>query len=305
MDFARLWEEITLLVDQSLDAFLPAADQEPTLIHEAMRYSVFAGGKRIRPLLLILTTRLFSEKWIRTLPPACALELIHTYSLIHDDLPAMDDDDYRRGKPTAHRVYGEGMAILCGDALLTLAFGLLCGGEDLNNEIYQAYVKEVPPLLKLRITGEIAAACGVKGMIAGQVLDLEAEGQIHEIKKLDQINRLKTGALITAAVRCGALLGEAPTDKTQLLTNFASLVGRGFQVVDDLLDVEGNEQKMGKQKGMDQRRNKATIVSLYGLEQAKVLRDKLFAEAFGLLAPFNGEADALRKLTRFVFYRDY
>ncbi|MEW5922046.1 MAG: polyprenyl synthetase family protein [Bacillota bacterium] len=305
MHFTRLWEEITDLVDRALDSFLPGAEEFPRTIHEAMRYSVFAGGKRIRPLLLILTTKLFSEEWRRSLPVACALELIHTYSLIHDDLPAMDNDDYRRGKPTAHRLFGEAMAILAGDALLTLAFALLCGQEDQNNEYYTAYRREVPPAVKLQIIGEMAGASGVRGMIAGQVLDLEAEGQTVAVEMLNDINARKTGALIVAAVRSGALLGEAPAGEMQLLSDYASLLGRGFQIVDDLLDVEGNEKKMGKQKGMDKKRNKATVVSLYGVAEAKKLRDNLYAEALAELFPFGKKADALRKLTRFVFYRDY
>lgn len=305
MDLIRLWEEITAVVDQALDSFLPGMDEHPSKIHEAMRYSVFAGGKRIRPLLLILTNKLFSDRWAHCLPVACALELIHTYSLIHDDLPAMDDDDYRRGKPTAHRLFGEGLAILSGDALLTLAFALLSGREELDNGFYTSYKLEVAPAVKLQVIGEIAAASGVRGMIAGQVLDLEAEGEIPDMEMLDDINKRKTGALIVAAVRSGALLAAAPANQIQLLSNYASLLGRGFQIVDDLLDVEGNEKKMGKQKGMDIKRNKATIVSLYGTAKAKELRDNLYQEALAELSLFNDKADALRKLTRFVFYRDY
>ncbi len=305
MDFSLLWKEISTTVDQALDAFLPHTDEQLPKIHEAMRYSVFAGGKRIRPLLLVLAHNLFSSRWARCVPVACALELIHTYSLIHDDLPAMDDDDYRRGKLTAHKLYGEAMAILSGDALLTLAFALLSGEERFENEFYLAYKLEVPPEVKLQVIGEIAAAAGVKGMIAGQVLDLEMEGQIPDLATLENINKRKTGSLILAAVQSGARLAGATNAQIQLLGNYASLLGRGFQIVDDLLDVEGNEEKMGKKKGMDIKRNKATIVSLYGLAKAKELRDKLYKDAINALSLFEDDAEALRNLTRFVFYRDY
>lgn len=304
LDVRHHWKEIIDLVEKALDAFLPEAGEYPRKINEAMRYSVFAGGKRIRPLLMIEAAALFTDRWQRALPAASALELIHTYSLIHDDLPAMDDDDFRRGKPTAHRKFGEAEAILSGDALLTLAFSLLCD-DSLKDAYSETYRQEVPPAVKLRVIAELAGAAGVRGMISGQILDMEAEGRIVEMEMLSEINTRKTGALITAALRCGALLGEAPAKGLQQLSKYSLPLGRGFQIVDDLLDLEGDESKMGKQKGMDKKRNKATIVSLCGAAVAKELRDSLYREAISELVVFGEKAIMLQELTRFIFYRDY
>ena len=305
MDTKRTWDEKIKLVDRALNSFLPKAEVYPQTIHEAMRYSVFAGGKRIRPLLMFFAAGLFTERWQSALPAACALELIHTYSLIHDDLPAMDDDDYRRGKPTSHRVFGEATAILAGDGLLTLAFALLSGKEYYKNEFSEAYFKEVTPEISLQVISELAEAAGSLGMIAGQILDLEAEGKTVELAMLDDINTRKTGALISASIRCGALLGKAQPEELRRLTDYAFLLGKGFQVVDDLLDVEGDEYKMGKQTGMDRERQKSTIVSLCGTEAAKKLRDNLYSNAIAELDLFSEKGDELRRLTRFIFYRDY
>ena len=305
MGSINAWQDKIALVDRALDSFLPGAEVYPQKIHEAMRYSVFAGGKRIRPLLMFLAAGLFTERWQRALPAACALELIHTYSLIHDDLPAMDDDDYRRGKPTSHRVFGEATAILAGDALLTMSFALLGGTEQYKNEYSETYQSEVAPEIGLKVISELAEAAGSLGMIAGQILDLEAEGKNVSTEMLDDINNRKTGALIVAALRSGALLGGAPADDLQRLSVYASLLGRGFQVVDDLLDVEGDENKMGKQTGMDRQREKATVVSLCGVAEAKALRDNLYNNAIQELASFGENGDELSRLTRFIFYRDY
>lgn len=304
MDVRQEWDEIIEQVDRALELFLPETGECPRKITEAMRYSVFAGGKRIRPLLMILATAIFNDQWQRAVPAACALELIHTYSLIHDDLPAMDDDDFRRGKPTAHREFGEAVAILSGDALLTLAFSLLSDRslKDIYSEIYR---NEVPPAVKLQVIAELAGAAGGRGMIAGQILDLEGEGRILGMEMMSEINTRKTGALITAALRCGALLAEAPATGLQQLSRFALPLGRGFQIVDDLLDLEGDESRMGKLKGMDQQREKATIVSLCGAAAAKQLRDNLYREAMSELDLFGERAKMMQELTRFIFYRDY
>ena len=305
LSLIHTWEDKIELVDKALDSFLPGIEMYPGKIHEAMRYSVFAGGKRIRPLLMFLACGLFTDRWQRALPAACALEMIHTYSLIHDDLPAMDDDNYRRGKPTSHRVYGEATAILAGDALLTMAFALLSGTEQYKNEYSEAYQSEVGPEIGLKVISELAEAAGSLGMIAGQILDLEGEGKTVSMEMLDDINSRKTGALIVASLRGGALLGEAPAGDLQRLSVYASLLGKGFQVVDDLLDVEGDENKMGKQTGMDRKRKKATVVSLCGVAKAKSQRDNLYNNAMQELSPFGESADELRQLTRFIFYRDY
>lgn len=305
MSLIDTWEEKIKLVDRALDAYLPGAEVYPPKIHEAMRYSVFAGGKRIRPLLMFLSAALFTKGWQRAIPAACALELIHTYSLIHDDLPAMDDDDYRRGKPTSHRVFGEATAILAGDGLLTLAFALLSGAAKSKNEYDEAYQKEVPPEIGLQVVSELAQAAGSLGMVAGQILDLEAEGKAVSMEMLDNINTRKTGALIVASLRSGALLGGAPADDLKRLSAYASLLGKGFQVVDDILDVEGDEAKLGKQTGMDRQRDKSTVVSLCGIAEAKSMRDHLYKDAMVQLASFGENGDDLRRLTRFIFYRDY
>lgn len=305
MNLIHTWEDKIKFVDTALDSYLPETEVYPRKIHEAMRYSVFAGGKRIRPLLTFLATGLFTDRWQRALPAACALELIHTYSLVHDDLPAMDDDDYRRGKPTSHRVFGEATAILAGDALLTLAFALLSGSSISNNEYSKAYQNEVSSDTRLGVIYELAEAAGSMGMVAGQILDLEAEGKTVTMEMLDQINVRKTGALIIASLRSGALLGGARAEDLQRLSAYASLLGKGFQLVDDLLDVEGDENKLGKQTGMDRQRDKSTIVSFCGLAEAKLLRDNLYKDALGELAPFGEKANELSQLTRFIFYRDY
>lgn len=305
MHLSKLLEERKALIDNALRFFLPDKAEYPPSIHRALHYSVFAGGKRIRPILALQAAELFSPNWQRVIPPACALELIHTYSLIHDDLPAMDNDDYRRGCLTSHKVFGEGMAVLAGDALLTLAFEILAGTKDKYGEYDSDCWSNVSPEIKLNITFEIAAAAGVKGMIGGQVVDLESEGKSITKETLEYIEGHKTGALITASVRLGALLSGANGHDLHRLTLYAGLLGSAFQVVDDLLDIEGDEEKMGKAKGADARSQKPTYVSLYGLEGAKKRREELYKLALKELDDFGDKADVLRELTRFILYRNY
>lgn len=305
MDFRVLMQERKTLIDKALDYYLPREEEYPQEIHRAMRYSVFAGGKRIRPLLTLLTAEIFTPNWKRALPAACSLELIHTYSLIHDDLPAMDDDEYRRGRLTSHKVFGEGMAILAGDALLTLAFELLTDNNKGPSEFDSVYWQEVPPQTKLDVIFEIAGAAGVRGMIGGQVVDLASEGKKIDEQTLEYIEVHKTGALFKAAVRTGALLAQADKDSLRRLTVYSSLLGRAFQIVDDLLDVEGSEAKMGKARGADAKKEKATMVSLCGLAEAKSRRDQLYSQSIQELEYYGGKADQLKKITRFLLYRDY
>ena len=231
------------------------------------------------------------------------LELIHTYSLIHDDLPAMDNDDYRRGRLTSHKVFGEALAVLAGDALLTLAFEIMAGMKERYNRYASGYWNDVAAEVKLKIIFEIAAAAGVNGMIGGQVVDLESEGKCISAETLDYIERHKTGALITASVRLGALVSGAGRQDLCSLTKYADLLGRAFQVVDDLLDIEGDEEKMGKAKGMDAKNQKPTCVSLYGLNGAK----RRGALQPGALKELTVLATKLMfyELTRFILYRDY
>ncbi len=300
-----LLEEKKILIDTALRSFLPDETEYPASIHRALHYSVFAGGKRFRPILALLTAELFSQDWQKVIPPACALELIHTYSLIHDDLPAMDNDDYRRGRLTSHKVFGEGLAVLAGDALLTLAFEILAGVKEKCNGYASGYWNDVNAEVKLKLIFEIAAAAGVNGMIGGQVVDLESEGKCITPETLDYIERQKTGALITAAVRLGALVPGAGRQDLYRLTKYAEILGSAFQVVDDLLDIEGDEAKMGKAKGMDAKNQKPTCVSLYGLDGAKKRREELYNLALKELGGFGDKADVLRELTHFILYRDY
>lgn len=305
MIFNSLLEERKKLIDAALGYYLPGEECYPAEIYRAMRYSVFAGGKRFRPLLVLFSAGLFTPDWQRALPAACALELIHTYSLIHDDLPAMDDDDYRRGRLTSHKVFGDALAILAGDALLTLAFEILAGSPEQESEFSRSYWTNVRPEVKLKAIGEVAGAAGVGGMVGGQVMDLASEGKSIDAETLAYIDTHKTGALLVASVRAGALLAGAGAEELARLTVFARLLGRAFQIVDDLLDVEGDEQKMGKTKGRDLQREKANLVALCGVEAAKKKRDQLYAEAGQELAYFGERAFPLREIARRAFYRDF
>ena len=305
MIFNDLLETRKTVIDSALDYYLPSEEQYPQNIHRAMRYSVFAGGKRFRPLLVLFTTELFTVDWKRALPAACAIELIHTYSLIHDDLPAMDDDDYRRGRPTSHKVFGEAVAILAGDALLTLAFEILAGSWEQKNEFCSSYWLNAHPEVKLKVIWEIANSAGVQGMVGGQVVDLASEGKCVDLETLKYIDTHKTGKLLSASVRSGALLAGATPVKLARLTSYARLLGRAFQIVDDLLDVEGNTEKMGKASGKDAQRKKANFVSLHGVAAAKSKRDRLYEQALRELDYFGERALPLKKITRLAFYRDY
>ena len=264
-----------LIINEALNCILPGEEEYPQTINRAMRYSIFAGGKRIRPLLILLITELFSSKQEKCIVPACAMEMVHTYSLIHDDLPAMDDDDYRRGRLTSHKVFGEATAILAGDALLTLALEILARDSDdsKNCHYISSYTKAVPAEVRLKIIAELSQAAGVNGMIGGQIVDLESEGKIISPQTIDYINSHKTGALLAACFRIGAILGGGNKDDLERLTACADAIGSTFQVVDDLLDLEGNRIKMGKNQGVDLKLKKATYLSHFGLQKAKALRD--------------------------------
>lgn len=288
----RYLQEERERINRALDRFLPAAAHPPA-IYEAMRYSVAAGGKRLRPLLTLAVARTLGADAEAALPFACAVELIHTYSLVHDDLPAMDDSDLRRGKPSCHRVFGEAVAILAGDALLTLAFELVCRGG-----LEQGRGKEA-----LAIGAELAAAGGAGGMIGGQVLDLEAEGSFPDVEELERINRLKTGALIRAAVRCGAIVAGAGPRELEALSGYGSRLGLAFQIVDDLLDREGDAAELGKQPGADQARAKSTYPALLGAAEARRRVEKLYQEALAFLDQLGRPAETLRDLARRLVYR--
>src|SRR5580704_5214799 len=289
--YPAFFEEDILLIEAALGRILPSASTKPASIHEAMRYSVFAGGKRLRPMLCVEASRIFSADVSVAIDAACALEFIHTYSLIHDDLPALDNDDLRRGKPTCHKKFGEANAILAGDALLTLAFQTI-SAAPVEAERGIAMVKE------------IAAAAGtVKGMVGGQVADLEAEGKRVAPKMLEFIHRSKTAALIRASVTAGALCAGANAEDVARLRKFGENIGWAFQVTDDILDVEESSAALGKTAGKDVAQQKATYPSVYGLERAHEIANDLATRAIAELAPYAERAARLRDIAEYLVLR--
>lgn len=269
-------------IETALDQMILRQQELPPVIYEAMRYSLFAGGKRLRPILLMAAVDAVGGKGSDYLPVACGLEMIHTYSLIHDDLPAMDNDDFRRGKPTNHKVFGEGMAILAGDALLTQAFDVILSQPG------------VAAATLLRVTREIAAAAGPAGMIGGQTVDLLSEGKMLDLDTLRYMHEAKTGALFRTALRSGGLLAGASDDKLTALTTYAEQFGLAFQITDDILDVIGTQSEIGKPVGSDERNNKATYVTLYSLDTARQLAGQAVVSAHDALNGFGEEAVILR-----------
>lgn len=293
LDLAAYLAERRRLVDAALDRVLPPEDAPPPTIHRAMRYSVLAGGKRLRPILVIAGAEAVGGTAELVLPTACALELIHTYSLIHDDLPAMDDDDFRRGRPTNHKVFGEAIAILAGDALLTLAFRLMAENA--------ARVAE--PRLICQVVAEVATAAGTEGMVGGQVIDIESEGRTVAPATLDEIHTRKTAALIRAALRAGALLAGADAAALAAIGAAGERLGLAFQIVDDILDVEGNLEELGKTAGSDERKRKATYPALHGLDASRRRARMLIEEAKAALLPLGPPAEPIRALADFIFER--
>ena len=287
------WQREIETVNEALDSYLPLATTFPPEIHQAVRYSIFAGGKRLRPLLNLATAAVFDVPERHALPTACALEMIHTYSLIHDDLPALDNDDFRRGRPANHKVFGEALAILAGDALLTLAF------EILATETAAFF----PAQTVVALQQEVSKAAGMAGMIGGQVVDVLSEGKPLKAETLEYIHRHKTGALITCCVRCGAIMGQATKEELCLLTSFAQKIGLAFQIVDDILDVVGDEKCLGKKTGSDVSKKKMTYPALYGVQQSQVMADKLLAEAFTAVEYFGERASKLKQLANLLVKR--
>ncbi len=281
------------LVDDALERFLPPDEAPPPTVHRAMRYSVMAGGKRLRPILVIAGAEAAGGRLETVLPTACALEMIHTYSLIHDDLPAMDDDDYRRGRLTSHKVFGEAMAILAGDALLTLAFRLVAENAALVAD----------PRVICAVVAEIATAAGTGGMVGGQVVDIESEGKPVTAETLDYIHTHKTAALIRASLRAGALLAGATPAALAAITTAGERLGLAFQIVDDILDVEGSLEELGKTAGSDERKQKATYPALHGLDASRRRAHTLIQEAKGALTPLGRPAAPIAALADFIFER--
>ena len=291
MKLPDFFETDHAVIEAELSRLLPPENTPPSSIHRAMRYSVFAGGKRIRPILCLEAARMFNERPEGAIQAGCALEFIHTYSLIHDDLPALDNDDLRRGKPTNHKVFGEAMAILAGDALLTLAFQTLAsmplGAEK-----------------RLAILDLVAQAAGTdRGMIGGQVADLEAERKAVDGAGLEYIHRSKTAALIRASIVAGGIAGGADRADVLRLTAFGENIGWAFQVVDDLLDVEESSAALGKTAGKDEAQKKATYPAVYGLEKSRSIASSLEAKALAELADYGERASRLRQLAQFLVAR--
>ena len=279
------------LVDSELDRLVPPETTPPETIHRAMRYSLFAGGKSIRPILCMEAAGAVSASADGVAAAACSLELIHTYSLIHDDLPALDNDDYRRGKLTNHKVFGEAMAILAGDALLTLAFQVLAGLNTSDDR-------------KVRLVAELSAASGtVGGMIGGQVADLEGEGKPPEPRLLETIHRAKTGALLRASLRLGAICVGADDVQYTALSRFGEHAGLAFQIVDDILDVEESSEALGKTAGKDAQQGKITFPAVYGLEESRRMAERERELAHGALASLGGRADRLKELADLIVRR--
>ena len=291
MKLPPFFEEDRVAVDAALERLLPQESTRPASIHQAMRYSVFAGGKRIRPILCLETARIFAPDVTSALHPACAIEMIHTYSLIHDDLPALDNDDLRRGKPTCHKKFGEATAILAGDALLTLAFETIAATP-------------VAPAQCVAIVKEVASAAGtINGMVGGQVADLEAEGHVVDPEMLEYIHRSKTAALIRAAVTAGALCAGASDDDVVRLRRFGETIGWAFQVTDDILDVEESSAALGKTAGKDMAQQKATYPAIHGLQRSHEIANELASKAVAELAPYREAASRLKEIAKYLVIR--
>ncbi|TYO98751.1 farnesyl-diphosphate synthase [Geothermobacter ehrlichii] len=296
MELKAYLKECVALVDAALDHYLPHEEMLPSSLHRAMRYSVFAGGKRIRPVLMMAACQAVGGEREAVLPAACAMEMIHTYSLIHDDLPAMDDDDFRRGRPTNHKVFGEAHAILAGDALLTEAFDLLSRPDVLTGLTADA---------RLRLIHLLARGAGSRGMVAGQVVDMESEGKKIDFPTLEFIHTRKTGALILAAIQAGALIGSADDGAFDRLARYGRAAGLAFQIADDILDIVGDQEVLGKDVGSDQERGKATYPALFGLDEARQRAREMRDVALEALAAFGEEAEPLRLIAHYIVDRSF
>jgi len=283
-----------IAVDKALESLVPPAKTFPPKVFEAMRYSLFAGGKRVRPIFALASAEALGAKTAGLLPIAGALELIHTYSLIHDDLPAMDDDDLRRGRPTCHKIYGEAIAILAGDGLLNRAFEVLSDPRRL---------KTVTAVRLIAITREISLASGVFGMVGGQVVDMESEGKDVDLPTLEYIHTHKTGALIRASVRTGAIYAKASEKRLKALTRYGERVGLAFQIADDILDVVGSREETGKDVGSDLKKGKKTFPSFYGLEESRRRAKEVADQALDALKDFDRKAEPLRELAKYIVTR--
>lgn len=280
-------------IDRALDRYLPKKNTRPATIHKAMRYSLFAGGKRLRPILCLAAADACGGKIDNALPLACALECIHTYSLVHDDLPSMDNDDFRRGRPTCHKVFGDGIAVLAGDALLTIAFEIVSRAKPTSRYDMSILLREV------------ALAAGSKKLIAGQVADLEAEGKKATREQLRYIHENKTAAILTTSVRLGAMSANADAKKLKGITDFGRALGLAFQVIDDILDVTQTTEKLGKSAGKDIAAKKATYPAVMGLENSRAEARRLTRRAHDALSRFGRNGEALHELANYLLEREY
>lgn len=294
MDLAAYLHEKRAFVDEALRGFLPEPEGPAADIIRAMSYSLFAGGKRLRPILCIAGAEAVEGDAQDVLPVACAIELIHTYSLIHDDLPVMDNDDMRRGRPTNHKVFGEAVALLAGDGLLTKAFHLMT---------HQDLEEGVDPGALVKVIGLIATAAGCEGMVGGQLVDLQSEGKEVDPSIVEFIHTHKTGALIAASVSSGAILVGATEDQVKALTAYGKNIGLAFQISDDILDIEGDSQKLGKKVGSDARLGKITYPAVLGLRRSKEIQRELVERAIEFLKLFNDRADPLRYIAWYTIER--
>ena len=293
MDLKTYLKTTAAEVDAAMDSFLPKAKERPATIHAAMRYSVFAGGKRLRPVLCLAAAEACGGEISNALAPACAVELMHTYSLVHDDLPAMDDDDLRRGRPTCHKVYGEGMAVLCGDALLTEAFIVLAKAPTTKRYGTRELI------------AELAETGGSRKLIGGQVMDLEGEGKKLTKRDLVRIHEAKTAALLTTSLRLGGMSANATPAKLDALTKFGYALGLAFQVIDDILDVTQSTEVLGKTAGKDQAVEKSTYPAILGLEASRKEAAKLTKAAMEALKPFGKKAVRLEEIAAHLLKREY
>jgi len=296
MDLKQLMQAYQQQVDTALAGFLPASTLQPTRLHEAMRYSVLNGGKRVRPLLVYLTGQALGLDTKILNVPACAVELVHAYSLVHDDLPAMDDDDLRRGKPTCHKAYDEATAILVGDALQTLAFQILAHHAPQHFNSLQC----------IKMLEALSIATGSRGMAGGQAIDIDSVGRELNIAELENMHIHKTGALIRASVQLGALGSHTIDDeRLEKLDHYAKCIGLAFQVQDDILDIESSTEVLGKSQGADMAHNKPTYPALLGLQEAKDMAQDLLEQALNSLTGFDEQADPLRWMARYIVTREY
>ncbi|MBC8385864.1 MAG: polyprenyl synthetase family protein [Candidatus Cloacimonetes bacterium] len=280
------------LVNIEIDRFLPRKDEYPKHIHKAMRHTLFAGGKRIRPYLLINTFLLFDHNIRKVLLIAGALEMLHSYTLIHDDLPEIDNDEYRRGKKACHVIFGPAVALLAGDSLLVNAF------EAINSA-------EIDDKLKIKLIRELAVEAGHSGLIAGQMVDIDSEGKTVDAATLDFIHKNKTGRLISLAIRFGCYLSDAPEEDREIMESFGEKIGLAFQIIDDVLDIEGKTETFGKTVGKDSKVKKATYPSVYGLEKSKAIAENLISEAKELLKHYGQKAELLDRLVDFILTRTF